>query len=305
MAYTKFIVAQLLAAGALSKIQDKGLWSGHGWSDASSGIKISDGIAVGMTDHAQQRLDSATMRSGDDHSGEDNVKRVERVLTQDQWDYLFPVANKIYTRDAFLKAAGKFAGFCGEEGESDETCKRELAALFANWAQETGMNSPWEASHNNHALWQQGLYFTEEAGCGPGQAGHGGSGCDYYSKAAFAQKAWPTEGDAQYYGRGPFQLSYNSNYGQFSNVWVEDEYDSRLELLKTPEKVASDGYTAFAAALWFYMTPQNPKPSMHDVMTGDWEPNDADTAAHLTAGFGALINIINGGLECRSTTEST
>ena len=53
-----------------------------------------------------------------------------------------------------------------------------------------------------------------------------------------------------------------------------------------------------AASIWFYMTPQTPKPSMHDVMTGFFEPNAADTTAKLGANFGTTTNIINGGLEC-------
>ena len=58
-----------------------------------------------------------------------------------------------------------------------------------------------------------------------------------------------------------------------------------------------------AAGLWFYMTPQDPKPSMHDVMTGNFTPTAADDAANITNGFGTTINIINGGLECNSWSE--
>jgi len=53
-----------------------------------------------------------------------------------------------------------------------------------------------------------------------------------------------------------------------------------------------------AAGIWFYMTPQDPKPSMHDVMTGFFEPNDKDDQVNITATFGTTTNIINGGLEC-------
>merc|ERR1739844_433091 len=73
-----------------------------------------------------------------------------------------------------------------------------------------------------------------------------------------------------------------------------------MDLLKDPELLLQDGYTSFAAALWFYMTPQNPKPSMHDVMTGLYTPNAADAAAGIKGGFGSTINIINGGVECGS-----
>ena len=53
-----------------------------------------------------------------------------------------------------------------------------------------------------------------------------------------------------------------------------------------------------AAAIWFYMRPQDPKPSMHDVMTGFFEPNQIDLDNNMEATFATTINIINGGLEC-------
>ena len=51
---------------------------------------------------------------------------------------------------------------------------------------------------------------------------------------------------------------------------------------------------AFASALWVYMTPISPKPSIHDVVAGFWEPNSFDLANGLTIGFGATINILDG-----------
>lgn len=52
------------------------------------------------------------------------------------------------------------------------------------------------------------------------------------------------------------------------------------------------------------MTPQSPKPSMHDVMAGLFKPNDIDLAAGIKGGFGTTINIINGGVECGGATEN-
>lgn len=43
---------------------------------------------------------------------------------------------------------------------------------------------------------------------------------------------------------------------------------------------------------------------MHDVVVGNWEPNDEDIAAGIYAGFGASINVLNGGIECRGGVES-
>lgn len=59
------------------------------------------------------------------------------------------------------------------------------------------------------------------------------------------------------------------------------------------------------SALWFYMTPQSPKPSMHQVVTGSFVPNESDIAAGISNGFGATINIINGLKECNSGAVET
>ena len=41
----------------------------------------------------------------------------------------------------------------------------------------------------------------------------------------------------------------------FSNILVESTYDSRNYLLENPDEAAANGYVAFTAALWFWMTP--------------------------------------------------
>jgi hypothetical protein len=50
-------------------------------------------------------------------------------------------------------------------------------------------------------------------------------------------------------------LSWNYNYGAFSEVLVESVYDSRMYLLNNPDLVHTDAFTVFTSALWFYMTP--------------------------------------------------
>ncbi|PWZ19005.1 Acidic endochitinase WIN6.2B [Zea mays] len=50
---------------------------------------------------------------------------------------------------------------------------------------------------------------------------------------------------------------------------------------------------------WGYCFKEEPpKPSCHDVITGQWAPSPADVAAGRLPGYGVLTNIINGGLEC-------
>jgi len=76
-----------------------------------------------------------------------------------------------------------------------------------------------------------------------------------------------------------------------------------MYLLKYPDEVATDAYTVFTSALWFYMTPQYPKPSSHDVMAGFMVPTEGDKKAGIGATFGTTVNIINGGIECRQGQE--
>lgn len=65
-----------------------------------------------------------------------NVKLVKKFLTDEKWEWFFPFRDEFYTLDGFLKAVGKFPAFCGENNRdwSDlETCKREVATLFAHF----------------------------------------------------------------------------------------------------------------------------------------------------------------------------
>lgn len=49
------------------------------------------------------------------------------------------------------------------------------------------------------------------------------------------------------------------------------------------------------------MTPQPPKPSMHDVLSGWYVPGPLEASLNITPGFGATIQIINN--ECGLGTE--
>lgn len=98
----------------------------------------------------------------------------------------------------------------------------------------------------------------------------------------------------KYYGRGPMQLSYNGNYGYASDCI----FGNKNVLLNKPELIETDPVVAFKTAIYFWMTPQTFKPSAHDVMIGKWRPNATDRAAGRMPGFGMTINIINGAVEC-------
>ena len=71
------------------------------------------------------------------------------------------------------------------------------------------------------------------------------------------------DGDfVSYFGRGAKQLSYNYNYGPFS----EAMFGTVRTLLDKPELVADTAEPA--SAIFFFAYPQPPKPSMLQVIDG-------------------------------------
>ena len=204
-------------------------------------------------------------------------RNLSSLLKFSQWNALFPHRNKIYTYKAFLQAVSYFPEFLADK--KADVRKRELAAFLANIAQET--SGGWAEAPGGYFKW--GLYYVEE---------QRDSTMNPYTDVS--KKMYPPVGGRSYHGRGPKQLSWNYNYGQFSEAW----FGSKDSLLNHPELVAEDPALCFASAIWFWMTPQFPKPSCHDIMTGRWLPTENDKSKGRIPGFGATVNVINGGLEC-------
>lgn len=167
------------------------------------------------------------------------------IVSRQTFEAMFPNRNPLYSYNGLVAATQKYPSFCNQG--SDEQCKREAAAFLANIAHETG--DLWHVEEENKANWphycQTGVYP-----CAQGKT---------------------------YHGRGPIQLSWNYNYGACGEALG-------IDLLNNPDLVSADGAIAFMTALWFWMTPQSPKPSCHDAIR--------------TSGFGMTINVINGGIEC-------
>lgn len=224
-----------------------------------------------------------------------NVKRVERILSAADWQALFPLRDASYSYTRFLQAIAKFPAVCDDysDGRNAEAiCRKTLATMFAHFAQETGAHDP----NSSVPQWRQGLYFLREAGCSDND-----TSCGYNAEcepSTWQGQTWPCGKDAsgrwkKYYGRGAKQLSYNYNYGPFSDAM----FGTVRTLLDKPELVA-DTWLNLASAIFFFVYPQPPKPSMLHVVDGSWQINDADRQAQLSPGFGATIHIINGGIEC-------
>lgn len=193
-----------------------------------------------------------------------------------------PCPGGFYTYAAFLDAARAFPGFANQGSAEDR--KREVAAFLANISHET--TGGWATAPDGPYSW--GLCFVREGG-----------NIDPSTLNAYCVSSaqYPCAAGKKYYGRGPIQLSYNYNYGQ-AGVALG------IDLLNNPDLVATDPVVSFKTALWFWMTAQAPKPSCHDVMTGQFQPSAADLAAGRKAGFGLTVNIINGGVECNQPTPA-
>ncbi|SMG17864.1 chitinase [Paenibacillus aquistagni] len=157
--------------------------------------------------------------------------------------------------------------------------KRELAAFLANLSHETG--GGWATAPGGPLRW--GLFWNENI------AGRTGQNMSTFVDPA-SRYEYPGARGKRYYGRGPIMLSWNFNYGLFSSII----YGDKSVLLKHPEIVSQDGKIGYMTAILFWMTPQAPKPSAHDVMVGRWKPNEAEKAKGLKAGFGASIMVLNG-----------
>ena len=226
----------------------------------------------------------------------DNVKRVERVFPETEWNYLTQMAAPEYTYTRFLRAIGKFPAFCGDytDGrDADAICKKSIVTAFAHFAQETGGHISIEnVSDNPLGLeeWQQALVHVREMGWSEGQPGYTtGCGLDDWQN-----KRWPCAEGQGYFGRGAKQLSYHFNYGAFSEVMFDGD---ATVLLNNPGLVA-DSWLNLASAIWFFLTPQAPKPAMLHVIDRTWTPSQRETDAGIGYGFGTTINVINGGIEC-------
>lgn len=203
-----------------------GIWTGGDWNDQVNGVQNVNGILSGTTSLSQQRMFSASTIAGDVSSyylTQANVQMIQSVFNEDQWNYVNPIANSLYDYQSFLKAAAKFPAFCLEGGS--EMCKRDLATFFAHTTHECGQ----ETVGSDFPQWRQGFFYITENACTPAV---GDEKCDYKSTGSSADW-WPSSDGVQYYGRGPLQISWNYNYGQFSDA----AYDDINVLLENPDLV--------------------------------------------------------------------
>lgn len=258
MNFTK-IAFTLVLASVQGKIIEEGLWTDHDWNDG--GYSVENGVLSCDNDLTERRSKAPQAIDGEVENWDTkaNVVRVKSVLDEDFWNSLFPMADSFYTYENFLKAVAKWPHFCNDwyEAEAgmntedfDNTCKRELATLFAHIAMES-----------------DDLQYVSEADVCAG---------DSYCDNVESSTKYPATSGVQYYGRGPLNLKGNELYGRFSEAYGPTSYDNKFAFLDEPDISEEDGLISMASAIWLYMTPIGKNPSMHDVMTKYWMPNTTD-----------------------------
>ncbi|MEV6693487.1 glycoside hydrolase family 19 protein [Micromonospora sp. NPDC051196] len=189
--------------------------------------------------------DTTTAPPGQDGSDDDG----SALLSEAEFVAMFPNRNSFYSYAGLTDAMAKFPAFAGTGDE--QTRKRELAAFLANINHESG--GLVHVEEINQAAWGDYCDTSQPYGCPAGQTA--------------------------YHGRGPIQLSWNTNYKAAGDALG-------LDLLNEPDLVRNDASVAWQTALWFWMT-QSGAGTMtaHSAITGG-------------GGFGETIRTINGALEC-------
>jgi chitodextrinase len=141
------------------------------------------------------------------------------VVSQTQFNQMFPNRNPFYTYQGLINAAATFPEFTGTGDLAMR--RREAAAALANFAHETG-----GLVHVTEIA--RGLYCSNSSTpcgvCAPGK---------------------------NYYGRGPIQLSWNFNYCSAGMALG-------LNLWANPDLVEQDPTIAWRTALWYWMTQSGP-----------------------------------------------
>lgn len=149
------------------------------------------------------------------------------VVSEAQFDQIFPSRNAFYTYSGLVAALSAYPGFATTGSATVQ--KQEAAAFLANVDHETG-----------------GLVYISEID----QSG------DYCASESYGCPA----GTYAYYGRGPMQISWNFNYKAAGDALG-------IDLLDNPNLVATDAATSWKTALWYWDTQTGPGTmTAHDAM---------------------------------------
>jgi len=97
-------------------IKKDGLWTGYDYYDDNYNLGVKNGVPYSKDAKMTRLISAATTVEGDalDYREKENVKRVMSIISEEDWDYLFPMRKPVYEYEGFLHAVGKFEHFCGE-----------------------------------------------------------------------------------------------------------------------------------------------------------------------------------------------
>jgi len=143
------------------------------------------------------------------------------VVTEAQFDQMFPNRNFFYTYSGLTAALSAYPGFATTG--SDTVKRQEAAAFLANVSHETG-----------------GLVYTVEQNT-----------ANYPTYCDWSQSYGCPAGQSAYYGRGPLQLSWNFNYKAAGDALG-------IDLLDNPWLVENDSSVAWKTGLWYWNTQNGP-----------------------------------------------
>jgi predicted chitinase len=171
-----------------------------------------------------------TMASSQAAATPDSGAKRAFVVSEAQFDQMFPNRNPFYTYSGLTTAMDAFPAFSSAGG--DTIARQEAAAFLANVSHETG-----------------GLVHIVEQNTD-----------NYPHYCDWSQPYGCPAGQAAYYGRGPIQLSWNFNYKAAGD-------HLGIDLLGNPWLVQNDAAIAWKTALWYWMTQRGPGTmTPHDAM---------------------------------------
>ncbi len=151
------------------------------------------------------------------------------IVSEAQFNQMFPNRIAFYTHSALVSAANAFPGFATT---GDTTArKREVAAFLAN------------INHESDQLRAVREY----------------NGANYCNYCDWSRPYGCPAGQCSYFGRGPMQLSWNFNYKTTGDA-------IGANLLANPDLVATNATIAWKTAVHYWMT--NPGPNTMTSHTG-------------------------------------
>ncbi|ARI53715.1 chitinase [Streptomyces griseobrunneus] len=153
--------------------------------------------------------------------GEDPGQSNGFVVSEAQFNQMFPNRNSFYTYQGLTDALSAYPAFANTG--SDEIKKREAAAFLANVSHETG-----------------GLVYIKEV-----------NEANYPHYCDATQPYGCPAGQSAYYGKGPIQLSWNFNYKAAGDALG-------IDLLNNPYLVEQNAAVAWKTALWYWNTQTGP-----------------------------------------------